>query len=338
MCVLGLQYIWECTECSPGAYCQGYGNEQPDANCSARYYCSGNASVAAPTDGVTGDVCPAGHYCPLGSGQPIPCEDGTYTDTTLNEECLQCTPGHYCTNGVVPVDCPAGYYCPKGTGHVWQACPTGTFSAATGLANETQCTLCTAGYFCDELNATAVSGPCDPGHYCRSGAATNTPTASSKGDAGVCPMGHWCGPQTGEPNDCPAGTFNNGTGLTAVDECQSCLPGYYCDVPGLSFPTGLCEPGFYCMGGSNSSNPTTETSTGGPCPPGTYCEEGSSLAVLCDAGTYNPISMQANCTDCPSGYYCEAGATNITDCPMGECSWTTQWSITLVKNLTILDT
>ena len=55
-------------------------------------------------------------------------------------------------------DCPEGFYCPEGTGHVWQSCPLGTFSNQTGLSNETQCTQCTFGFYCDQLNATSESG------------------------------------------------------------------------------------------------------------------------------------------------------------------------------------
>lgn len=35
-----------------------------------------------PSDGVTGDICPMGHYCPLGSTSPVVCPDGTYSNTT----------------------------------------------------------------------------------------------------------------------------------------------------------------------------------------------------------------------------------------------------------------
>ena len=291
---------------------------QPVGNCSARYFCSGNASVASPVDGVSGNKCPVGHYCPEGTAQPILCPPGTYTDTELNEACLACTAGHYCITGSNPEACPAGYYCPEGTGHVWQSCPTGTFSAASGLANETHCTPCTAGYYCDQTNATATTGQCDAGHFCRSGSDTRTPTGVTKGDAGVCPLGYYCPTGTGAPNACPPGTFNNDTGISDVAQCQTCLEGYYCEQFGLAWPTGLCEPGYYCAGGSNTSRPDDTTSTGGPCPAGSYCPEGSSSPHLCEAGTYTTISLQANCTECPAGYYCEAGATNITNCPMGK--------------------
>ena len=70
--------------------------------------------------------------------------------------------------------------------------------------------------------------------------------------------------------------------------------------------------------GSNTSRPDIPSSTGGPCPPGTYCVNGSSLPVNCDAGTYNPISVQDACLDCPPGYYCVNGASIAQDCPTGK--------------------
>lgn len=35
-----------------------------------------------PTDGVTGDICPLGHFCPMGSTSPVLCPDGTYSNST----------------------------------------------------------------------------------------------------------------------------------------------------------------------------------------------------------------------------------------------------------------
>ena len=317
LCFPGLEVVSQCIPCSPGKFCSGSGNTQPTGNCSARYYCAINATTDSPTDGSTGNRCPIGHYCPAGTAQPIPCEPGTYTDTLQNEVCLPCTPGRFCVTGTNPEPCPMGYYCPEGTGHIWQSCPAGTFSAATGLANVTQCTQCLGGFYCETTNQTTTSGPCDPGYFCRIGSDSKTPTGTTAGDAGVCPVGHYCPTQTDNPVACPAGTFNNKTSVQDLAGCQYCLDGYYCDRPGLEYPTGFCEPGFYCSGGSNTSRPEVDTLTGGPCPPGTYCPLGSSLPKSCAAGTYNPLTQQANCSQCPSGYYCETGANNITDCPKG---------------------
>lgn len=40
---------------------------------------------ATPSDGETGNICPVGHYCPLGSSYPVVCPDGTYSNTTGTE-------------------------------------------------------------------------------------------------------------------------------------------------------------------------------------------------------------------------------------------------------------
>lgn len=37
---------------------------------------------AMPSDGETGNICPEGHYCPMGSFYPVVCPDGTYSNTT----------------------------------------------------------------------------------------------------------------------------------------------------------------------------------------------------------------------------------------------------------------
>jgi hypothetical protein len=59
----------------------------------------GKAEVATPTDGLTGNVCPAGSYCPEGTISPIKCPIGTflnYLGAKTRDECKQCTPGKYC--------------------------------------------------------------------------------------------------------------------------------------------------------------------------------------------------------------------------------------------------
>lgn len=77
----------DCTSCDPGQYCPSPGATSPAGDCSAGYYCAGNATSAQPTDGTTGNVCPVGNYCPSGSGQPLPCEDGTYAGVTTMAVC-----------------------------------------------------------------------------------------------------------------------------------------------------------------------------------------------------------------------------------------------------------
>ena len=62
-------------------------------NCSAGYYC--NTTSIEPDQ----YICPAGHYCPEGTGTPIACPAGTYLGTEMNsglDDCVNCTAGSYC--------------------------------------------------------------------------------------------------------------------------------------------------------------------------------------------------------------------------------------------------
>ena len=75
------------------------GNTEPTDECAAGYYCTQGAYSATPTDGVTGDICPAGGFCPRGSITEQDCPIGTYsqqTGLTNDTECTDCTPGFYC--------------------------------------------------------------------------------------------------------------------------------------------------------------------------------------------------------------------------------------------------
>lgn len=48
-------------------------------------------------------------------------------------------------------------------------------------------------------------------------------------------------------------------GAVSLEACQPCLPGHFCAKDGLSFPSGLCNPGFYCREGSRSATPWGNT-------------------------------------------------------------------------------
>lgn len=52
------------------------------------------------------------------------------------------------------------------------------------------------------------------------------------------------------------------------EDCQPCLPGYYCNALGLSAPSGECWEGFFCLEGADRPDPPLRDSRGGPCPKG----------------------------------------------------------------------
>ncbi|XP_070551430.1 uncharacterized protein [Ptychodera flava] len=395
--------VGDCIACDGGYYCLLPGQANVTAQCDAGFYCSEGAYEATPTDGVTGDVCPIGHYCPTGTEIPVRCANGTYMNTTNAVECLECPAGYYCINGDYPIPCEAGYYCPSGTAYELQPCPEGTYGPSEGLASASECTECSGGSFCDQAGLDAVSGDCDEGYYCVHGVNVSAPQNDDfTGEGGLCPVGHEC-PQgsthpracqpgsyapldgmasckicpsgkycenaTVTPSDCPVGhycpagteyadqypcpegTYNNATGQHNDTNCQYCPPGMYCEHSGLEYPSGLCDEGFYCSGGSDMQRPfdvgitvplptplsyvyPNDTchpmydcvcpdftlSVGGLCPPGHYCPVGSDAPESCIPGMYCATPGLAYPTGyCYAGYYCNHTSSTPDQyiCPAG---------------------
>ena len=151
----------ECHSCTAGYYCATPGLVEPTAPCQAGYFCTLGANNSHPIDGATGDICPEGKYCILGSvtGQDCPAgRFGNQTGLRAETECPPCDPGWYCPSPglttpyrpceaghlcilgatfATPVNetwgylCPSGHYCPEGTPTPVQ-CPRGTFQPASG--------------------------------------------------------------------------------------------------------------------------------------------------------------------------------------------------------------
>ena len=92
--------------------------------CSAGYFCKESAIIGTPeTDPLSQGrygPCPAGHYCPAGTADPIPCPPGTFSPSEKLQakgSCTQCTAGKYCPfagQTAATLDCDAGYFCPAG--------------------------------------------------------------------------------------------------------------------------------------------------------------------------------------------------------------------------------
>ena len=170
-----LKNVSECTQCTPGYYCGTAGLTEPTGKCREGFFCGGGSSVAAPHEsGESGfqisyigetcvesvnttinDICPPGHYCPLGSDAPVQCPPGTNSSSVglVNvTDCPPCTGGFYSdTNGTVFATqaCLANYYCPSGTGALGNGtlCPTGAY-CPTGSSTPQ---LCDAGTYQDQI-------------------------------------------------------------------------------------------------------------------------------------------------------------------------------------------
>ncbi len=138
--------------CKPGQYCPHEALSEPIGNCSEGYYCLAGASSSKPTDKVTGDICPAGAYCPNGSQNYTLCPPGTYSNETGNRNvsnCLSCTEGYYCMgwgNKAPTAKCNAGFYCPVGQ-----------------IRGDPPPYDCWKAYYCEAGSATPK--PCPSGSY-----------------------------------------------------------------------------------------------------------------------------------------------------------------------------
>lgn len=58
--------------------------------------------------------------------------------------------------------------------------------------------------------------------------------------------------------------------FSSQEDCQLCLPGYYCAAEGLLAPSGECWEGFFCLEGADRPNPPLRDRHGGPCPRGDH--------------------------------------------------------------------
>lgn len=55
---------------------------KPNQTCSAGYFCRRNAKSSHPNQGEDANVCPEGHYCLNGTGEPYKCPIGTLSNQT----------------------------------------------------------------------------------------------------------------------------------------------------------------------------------------------------------------------------------------------------------------
>ncbi len=87
----------------------------------------------------------------------------------------------------------------------------GTFSAAVGNKNISDCAKCTAGWFCPLLNMTSPADyPCNPGFYCPKGMLQGNPYEYA------CTLGNRCPGNNALPEPCAPSTYQDEAGQSYV--------------------------------------------------------------------------------------------------------------------------
>ena len=290
-----LRFSTQCIQCWAGRFCTISGLSFPDGSCDPGYYCISGSFVPNPTDGTTGNVCPAGGICPAGSKFPQPCPPGYYgtlTGLQSSAQCTQCTAGSYCIGEVkstVSGSCAAGYYCPTQSSSAQQNAAQPGYYTSAGASTQTQCA---AGSYTPNY-ATVTCTQCPAGYLC--------PAAGNTGVFTDCPAGQYCPLGSSTGTNCLAGTYSPITNLKASTDCLACPPGSYCSGGG-STVSGSCGTGYYCVGGAQTATPA-----GYSCLAGNYCPSGVGIPTPCGSGTYNPntgSSTSGSCVNCDAGKFC----------------------------------
>ncbi|CDW74382.1 cast multi-domain protein [Stylonychia lemnae] len=307
-CIEGVQY--KCKQGYFGIAERASTEQHGCAVCPAGFFCLDG------TDNFELNPCPRGHYCPIMTGLPIECPQGTYNDQLYKRtiaDCQQCPMGHQCANATKNLGeiCQEGYYCPLGSYPGQYPCPAGTFGGyRTGLKDASECQICPAGYYCPEGTVNPIpSKPgqyqpyssigdeqalliCPPKYYCPNSFMTNY-----KGYH--CQPGYYCPAGSVSPTDhpCPEGTYSDSHEIFDQSQCLSCPRGFKCGQAAYT--------------NSNFTN----------CPRNEYCplRTRASDTYLCPAGSYAPYLNSKSlddCIVCPFGYYCLSGKDPVI-CPEG---------------------
>ena len=328
--------------CPPGFFCppgtgSGFENGCPVGTYSAEY------RLSAATQCIQ---CPSGYSCPtVGMTAATPCQTGYYQPEPGSSACRPCEPGWACnrigmtTSFATP--CDAGHYCPRGTAQPDAfACPSGSYTFKTNLADINDCEACWKGHTCPAGTGKSpypVPISCSMGHYC--------PGAPFPLNGKYYYLGLFSGLTTSTPTQypCAPGSYTNSTDLFAPEQCTPCPRGKYC-VGGQAAPTADCGTGYYCP--LNSYDPHQVPCSAGtynpsfgksvqsdclPCTPGNYCPVGSSTMYNCPPGSYTPFNGTTGagpttdvsarlCIQCPAGFYCAAGSTAPVECSAGSYS------------------
>lgn len=94
------------------------------------------------------------------------------------------------------------------------------------MQNSEECTLCDPGYACDMTGLAAPATVCAAGFYCKNenaSASSATPIcldSSCEGNYGICPAGYSCQNKTIQPELCSPGRYAPTDGLESCLKCE----------------------------------------------------------------------------------------------------------------------
>ena len=294
----------------PGGFSCGIGTGRSDTHCGGAYGMRSDICWDNSTDdfGLQASTFPARfwderHLLPLDSTEPG-ANRGRFC--SIAQVCQHDDEG----NNVPPrpLPCPPGFYCQPGTSE-----------NSTVLSLFTTPQPCVGTSFCPHSSSQPKGkSECPRGFFCRFGQRMPCPVGSE------CPFeGLW------DPIPCSPGTFNYMIGQVRCSLCSIghycsgygrldpalCPHGMVCSRKGLVSPNLRCPAGFYCLNGTQTSDPFRNDTTlrPYPCSPGTYCSSGTG---------YNTVKEGdfLYAQPCSAGFYCEAASLSATGsgpCPPG---------------------
>ena len=165
-----------CDKCAAGKYQPGEG-EQDCVACEPGSYCPEGASAPLPcpegsysnsTHLTSADQCTAtdaGHFAPTGSTKQTECGPGTVQPDAGNGACLPCAAGSFMnvSGQSLCFECPAAFVCiAQATAAV--PCPGGTFGNSSGLRDFRECKDVPPGFFAQAGSITPT--PCPSWGFC----------------------------------------------------------------------------------------------------------------------------------------------------------------------------
>lgn len=262
-------------------------------------------------------ICPANHYCPVGSITPVSCPlNSTSSPSSFQVTDCLCNRGHhfeYTDNGAYFCStCLEGKYNDKINQSACIQCPANTYNSLTASTTSDNCLNC-------DVNAAS-----QPGSVLIEDCLCNLGYAGLPGTPCVA-----CEPGTYRENtevyiceDCPAGTYNVDYASNTNETCRQCESNTHSASGSGSKRDCVCNAGFssellYPPAHAEGEHGPFYICT--PCAAGSYADTTNTTACsLCAPGKFSTIEQaiaEDTCIECLQGSFTTiAGLTICEQC------------------------